>query len=81
MWEMFPYVIFGWQEGADVFTIKIYSLGVLVSLRRVGTVWSTGSTVWQRHSKRGRLSKPSLRHSHRAGAQVTQAGEIGRAHV
>ena len=62
MWEMFPYVIFGWQEGADVFTMKIYLLGVLLSLRRVGTVWSIGSTMWQRQTKRGRLPKLSPRH-------------------
>lgn len=52
MWETFPYVIFGWQEGADVFTIKIYLLGVLVSLRRIGTIWSTRSIVWERRAKR-----------------------------
>lgn len=43
MWETFPYVVFGWQEGADVFTIKIYSLRVLISLRRAGTMCRAGS--------------------------------------
>jgi hypothetical protein len=53
MWETFPYVIFGWQEGADVLIIKIYSLRVLAFLRRAGTIWSTGSTEWQRCTKEG----------------------------
>lgn len=39
MWETFPYVLFGWREGAAVFTIKIHLLRVLVSLRRAGTMW------------------------------------------
>lgn len=54
MWETFPYVIFGWQEGAAVFPVKIHSLGALVSLRRMGTPWSWSSTVWKRSPKRGK---------------------------
>lgn len=61
MWETFPYVIFGWQEGADVFTIKIYLLRVLLSLRRASTIRNAGSTVWQRDMKRSGKPKQSPR--------------------
>lgn len=53
MWETFPYVIFGWQEGAAVFPVKIRSLGALASLRRMGTPWSWSPAVWERSPWRG----------------------------
>lgn len=53
MWETFPYVLFGWQEGAAVFTIKIHLLRVLVSLRRIGTIWSAKTyRVGKTHQER-----------------------------
>lgn len=53
MWETFPYVLFGWQEDAAVFTIKIHLLRVLVSLRRTGTIWSAKTyRVGKTHQKR-----------------------------
>lgn len=51
--ETFPYVLFGWQEGAAVFTIKLHLQRVLISLRRIGTIWSAKTYhVGKKHQKR-----------------------------